>query len=151
MKYVCNKDAVAFLKDISIKPGEADAVSIIFFKVTLPDAGTVRLYCLPRTHFTMDLGADHSKSHKNCCRSYTKNNYEIRSQLCTCHNSWAVVACAKLWADCFIRIEIIPNLILKRFWLWAHKLFVKWAHRQWNIEFYNIYFTSTKIWKYINV
>ena len=36
------------------------------------------------------------KYRKNTCQFYTKNNDEIRSQICTCHDSSAVVACAKL-------------------------------------------------------
>ena len=47
-----------------------------------------------------------SKSHTNMCSSCMTNNDPIRSQLCTCHNSAAVTACAKLWADWIIRIKI---------------------------------------------
>ena len=33
----------------------------------------------------------------------------IRPQLCTCHDSWAVVTCANLWPGWIIRIMIIIN------------------------------------------
>ena len=39
------------------------------------------------------------KSHKNTCRFYMKNDYAIRSEICTCHASSAVVACANLGPD----------------------------------------------------
>ena len=39
----------------------------------------------------------------NCC---TKNCHPIRPQFCTCHNSWAVVACAKLWPDWILEIKM---------------------------------------------
>ena len=30
------------------------------------------------------------------------SNHQVRSQFCTCNNSWAVVVCAKLWPDIII-------------------------------------------------
>ena len=36
-----------------------------------------------------------------------KNYNQIRSQFCTCRDSWAVITCAKLWPDWRIKIEII--------------------------------------------
>ena len=38
-----------------------------------------------------------------------KNNVQIRSQFCTCHDSWAVITCAKLW--------LIRSLISKLKWI----------------------------------
>ena len=35
----------------------------------------------------------------------------IRSQFCTCHNSWAVVACAKLWTDLIVIFLVRATLI----------------------------------------
>ena len=47
-----------------------------------------------------------------CYSNMQKNNEKIMLQFCTGQDSWAVVACAKLWPDlimmgpCFIRITI---------------------------------------------
>ena len=38
-----------------------------------------------------------SKSRKHSICSHMNNNYWFRSQLCTCHDSWAVVTCAEVW------------------------------------------------------
>ena len=46
---------------------------------------------------------------------------DIRSQICTCHVSSAVVACAKLWPYIIISVAVKANI----FELWAHGLFVK--------------------------
>ena len=46
----------------------------------------------------------HSKA-KSCKSIYCfhlKNNDPIRPQFCTCHSSWAAVACAKYWPECVI-------------------------------------------------
>ena len=56
---------------------------------------------------------------KNSCGSYLKNNDPIRSQFCTCHDSWAVMACAKLWPDCVIKIRITSHQIFTIFQLGA--------------------------------
>ena len=53
----------------------------------------------------------------------------IRSQFCTCHDSWAVVACAKLWTDLIIIFHVIVIYIFTRLGLWAHKWFVKWVRQ----------------------
>ena len=47
-----------------------------------------------------------------------------RSQICTCHDSWAVVACAKLWPDWIIISYPTGTTILGKFRLWAHNPFV---------------------------
>ena len=46
-----------------------------------------------------------------------KNHDKIWSQFCTCHDSWAVMACAKLWPDCIIRIKITTKVFYSRFQL----------------------------------
>ena len=46
---------------------------------------------------------------------------DIRSQICTCHDSSAVVACAKLRPDMIIVVAVKANI----FELWARGLFVK--------------------------
>ena len=48
-----------------------------------------------------------------------------RSQCCTCHDSWAVVACAKLWPHLTIIFHVRVTCNLTRFRLWALKHFVK--------------------------
>ena len=56
-----------------------------------------------------------------------KNNDQIRPQFCTCHDSWAVVTCAKLWPDWIITLHGRITFFLMRLGLRAHKLFVKWV------------------------
>ena len=48
-------------------------------------------------------------------------NNSIRPQICTCHDSSAVMACAKLWHDQTIILHITVTHIVARFGLWAHK------------------------------
>ena len=66
--------------------------------------------CLP-LKWQCQQGAGWSPSHQGFINSYSKsrkkksycpylkNNDPIRSQFCTCHDSWAVVTCANLWPD----------------------------------------------------
>ena len=65
------------------------------------------------------------KSCKNSYYSYLNNNALIKSQFCTCHDSWAVVTCAKLWLVWIIICHLKAMCILVRFGLWAHKRLVK--------------------------
>ena len=39
------------------------------------------------------------------CFNHDSHN-PVRSQICTCHDSWAVVACAKLWPDLIIIFHV---------------------------------------------
>ena len=41
-------------------------------------------------------------------------NGPVRSAFCTCHDSWAVVICAKLWPDMIIILITRPSLIPRR-------------------------------------
>ena len=41
---------------------------------------------------------------------------------CTCHNSSAVVTCAKLWSDWIIVFQLRPTWIFTGFGWWAHEL-----------------------------
>ena len=66
------------------------------------------------------------------CEFYFWSNFcfvgVIRSQTCTCHDSWAVVTCAKLWPDLAIIFHVRAIIFFfTKFEWWAHKLFVKWA------------------------
>ena len=45
---------------------------------------------------------------ENSFCSNIHSNYSIRPQVCTCHNSWAVVTCAKLWSD-WINISLCKS------------------------------------------
>ena len=64
------------------------------------------------------------KSCKNTYWFYVNNNDHIRSQFCTCHDSWAVMPCAKVLPDCTIRNKLRAKLIATSFQIWAHKLIV---------------------------
>ena len=57
------------------------------------------------TRITNTLWAYHSYIVKMMCWSYMTNNDPIRPQFCTCHDSSAVMACAKLWPDRINRNE----------------------------------------------
>ena len=57
----------------------------------------------------------------NTCCSYVKNNDQIRSQFCICHDNWVVVTCAKLWLGWYIRIMAITNKTITSLQSWAHK------------------------------
>ena len=81
--------------------------------------------------------------------SYFNFDYTIRSQFCTCHDSWAVMACAKLEPDLIIIFhlrwavmacaKLEPDLIIifhlstkcfcTRLGSWAHTPFVKWIQQ----------------------
>ena len=78
------------------------------------------LWCL---HAAWDHFADSFCAHIpnliNLCCCYLKDDNAIWSQLCTSHDSWAVVVCAKLWPNCIIRIKISVSRMLGRFQLWA--------------------------------
>ena len=55
------------------------------------------------------------------------SNVPIRSQFSTCHDSYAVVPCAKLWPVWMNIFHVRAFSIYTRFGLWAHKPFVKWV------------------------
>ena len=90
--------------------------------------------------------------HKSCLNFWPKSQISLksetaphpRSQFCTCHDSWAVMACAKLWPN-WIIIEIRTKRVCAQFRLCAHKLFVIYISLivQW-ITF--IVFTIVEMW-----
>ena len=47
------------------------------------------------------------------------------NQFCTCHDS-LLVACAQCWHDVINIFQSKTTCIFSKFWLWAHKPFVKW-------------------------
>ena len=55
------------------------------------------------------------KSRNNSSCFYMRNNHIVRLQFCTCHDSCAAVACAKLWPDWHIEIYVKANRISTRF------------------------------------
>ena len=82
--------------------------------------------CSPGTHFTKSLSWSWSKFCKIYVAISWKNNCQIMSQMCTCYDSWAVVACATLRRDWVIKIQIIAKRMITRFELCAQKLIEKW-------------------------
>ena len=54
------------------------------------------------------------------------SNNSFMSHFYTCHNSWAVVACAKLWHDLVMNFHVRAAHIFTRFGWWADKSFVRW-------------------------
>ena len=65
------------------------------------------------------------KSCKNKHCFNVRNNKPIMLQFCTCHDSWAVMTCAKLWHDWLIQIWFTARRIFTKFHLWAHNPLVK--------------------------
>ena len=59
------------------------------------------------------------------CSSFD-SNYSISSHFCTCHDSLAVMACAKLWTDLIIIFHMRAVNIFTRFVIWVRKSLVKW-------------------------
>ena len=55
------------------------------------------------------------------------SNHPIRSQFYTCHDSSAVVACAKLWADMKIIFHQNNTHFFMRFEIWPHNPVVEWV------------------------
>ena len=68
-----------------------------------------------------------SKYYKNLGCFYLKNNDQIRSKFCTCHDSSAVVTWAKFWPDLIINFITKARKIFTRFQQWAHKPCGKWV------------------------
>ena len=81
---------------------------------------------MSKTHFTKDWWAHNPNHIKNNVCSSVKNIYQNRSQFCTCHDSLAVMTCAKLLPDWIVRIEIRVKRISLRFQWQAPKPFAKW-------------------------
>ena len=49
---------------------------------------------------------------------------QVRLQICTCHNSSAVVTCANLWSDLVIIFYVRTTHTFSRFGLWPYKPFM---------------------------
>ena len=76
-----------------------------------------------------------------CCNFYC--NDPVRSHFCTCHDSWAVMTCAKLWPDQTTISHLRAHDIFISFGLWAHKPPVKWI--LWHIRH-----QRPRSWNYLN-
>ena len=60
--------------------------------------------------------------------SHFNSNDQIRSQFCTCHDSWAVVACAKLWPDLIVIFHICKNNSNScEIWIMSWYTIVRWV------------------------
>ena len=60
---------------------------------------------------------------KFCSQIYS--DYTIRSQICTCHDSLAVMTCANLWLDRIIIFHTRATYVFTLFKLWVHDMLVK--------------------------
>ena len=49
------------------------------------------------------------------CSLYVKNCHRMRPQLCTCHESLAVMACAELWPNMITWINVKAQMIFPKF------------------------------------
>ena len=61
------------------------------------------------------------------CENFPSNCYSndpIRSQFCTCHDSLAVMTCAKLQPNWVIVFRLMAIFMFTSFELWAHKPFI---------------------------
>ena len=85
----------------------------------------------PWAHFTNGSWAHNWNLLKDIFNSYF--NITIRWQFCTCHNSRAIVACAKLWPDLIIILQVLATQIFIMFRLWTQKSFMKWV--SWYISY----------------
>ena len=54
-------------------------------------------------------------------------NHLITTKFCTCHDSIAVVACAKFCSNIRSRNEATMKWIFYQIWFWRGKLLVKWV------------------------
>ena len=63
------------------------------------------------------------KYHENAFCSNSVSDELIRSKFCTCHDSQAVVTCAKFWPDLISTFHIITTHIFARFRLWPRELY----------------------------
>ena len=74
----------------------------------------------PEAHFTKILWAHNWNLVTIDFCSNLDSYVAMRSQFCTCHDSSAVVACAKLWLHWATNFHARSTLFFTRFGLWAH-------------------------------
>ena len=79
----------------------------------------------PWIHPTNRLWVRNKNFQKHFCyNSDIKDS--IKSQFCTCHDSWAVMACEKLWFNLMIIFHKRTAQSFIRFGLLDHQMFMKW-------------------------
>ena len=71
------------------------------------------------------LGAGYISQTGSFCSDIDSSG-PIRSQFCTCHDSSAVMACAKLRPGLIITVYVRTIWFMTKFGLWTDKQFVKW-------------------------
>ena len=86
--------------------------------------------CVPETHVTKDLWA-HNPNLVNMCWFYGNNDNPIRSQFWMCHDCSAAVACAEIWPDLIVLLDIKATWIFTKFGLLVVKVFVRWVPAPW--------------------
>ena len=79
------------------------------------------------THFTSSLWVQNPNLVNIPVALTWINDNQISPWCCTCHDSWAVVACAKLWPDYIIWIKSRAKLICRSSRWWVYKVFVTWV------------------------
>ena len=77
-------------------------------------------------HMVYVLLIEH-KSSENMVSSYFDSDDPIRPQLCTCHDSWAVMTCAKLWPDLTNIFHMRATYVFTKFGSQAQNPVVKWT------------------------
>ena len=75
------------------------------------------------------------KSYTNSLCSILYSSDQIRSQICTCHDSSAVMTRANLWPDPIIIIHVTATCIITIFELWTHQSL-------WNASQRSVYHTG---------
>ena len=80
------------------------------------------------THITISWWSQNWHQMKVPFFSNVSSHDLIRSQFCTCHDSSAVMTCAKLWPDEINIFHVGAMHILTRFGLWAHNPIAIWVY-----------------------
>ena len=89
----------------------------------------------PGTHFTNDFFHHNSNSMENSFSSNSITVDHIATKFYTCHDSQAVVPCAKFCSDHFINTWMRAKWNFHHIWIVMAKLLVKWAQEA------NVWFT----------
>ena len=104
-----------------------------------------------KIHFTKALWDFTSNLFKKICCSDIKTNDPITTQFCTCHDSSAVMTCAKLWYDLVIIVKVRVKFIFTKFQMWVHKTLCimgplsKWRIHKMNMSSLNIIHQLTEV------
>ena len=86
--------------------------------------------------FTNDFSCHNSKLMEILFHCNSIPGSDISTIFCTCHDSTAAVACAKIYTDEFITIWMMrTKWNSKKIWIMRHKSFSEWAPLQWSSSF----------------